>query len=274
MKSIIALLLSVSFKSTFGSGWDYDHMATWGEHYPMCYAQDESPIDIKTDNVVYGHCDSTFNWTIDWTVHNFKINNNGHTVNLLPVEKLNFEDDGDLDGVYIDEEGESWLPLTLNENAIARLPNYHLPDGSPHTEFCLHGIHFHWGMENDEGSEHTMDGVQYPMEVHFVHYSCEHASVGTTLGQFPTYELIVDGLAAGDDVHQLAVVGIFFELTDYDNPLFDAILGEEDLDELQYPPEVTGQPSEKIVNGVYLQDIIPEEVFSDGYFAYQGSLTT
>lgn len=94
------------------------------------------------------------------------------------------------------------------------------------------------------------------------------------MGQFPTYELIVDGLAAGDDVHQLAVVGIFFELTDYDNPLFDAILGEEDLDELQYPPEVTGQPSEKIVNGVYLQDIIPEEVFSDGYFAYQGSLTT
>ena len=26
-------------------------------------------------------------------------------------------------------------------------------------------IHFHWGRDDEQGSEHTVDGVKYPMEV-------------------------------------------------------------------------------------------------------------
>ncbi|XP_014244182.1 carbonic anhydrase 1-like isoform X2 [Cimex lectularius] len=31
-------------------------------------------------------------------------------------------------------------------------------------------IHFHWGQSNSEGSEHTVDGVQFPFELHAVFY--------------------------------------------------------------------------------------------------------
>lgn len=269
MKSIIALLLGA--KSVFGAGWDYDHMSEWSHHYSMCGLPDQSPINIETESVIYDSsvCQSQFNWTIDWTVHNFRFINNGHTIVLKPVEKTTIDPDGDIDEVIIADDGTAYTGLSLNENAIARLPNYFTPDGSPHTEFCLDSMHFHWGLEDDEGSEHTVDAVQYPMEVHFVHYSCEHASLGTTLGPFSTLEEVQEGLDNGDDVHQLGVVGIFFELTDYDNPLFDAILNEDILDRHQFSGGV-----EEVITNIYLQDIIPEEVFTDGYYSYQGSLTT
>ena len=173
MKSIIASLLLLS-KSSFGSGeWDYDHMSEWFHDFSMCAAQDESPINIETDNVIYDShiCTSTFNWTIDWTVHTFKINNNGHSIVLKPVEKTTVDPDGDIQETVIAEDGTVYMTRTLNENTMARLPNYFLPEDSPHTEFCLDSFHFHWGLNNAEGSEHLVDDVQYPMEVHFVHYS-------------------------------------------------------------------------------------------------------
>ena len=43
---------------------------------------------------------------------------------------------------------------------------------------------------------------------------------------------------------------------------------------MQYPESVTGVAAQQIVSGIYLQDIIPEEVFTDGYYGYHGSLTT
>mmetsp|Transcript_73008 Transcript_73008/g.65686 ORF Transcript_73008/g.65686 Transcript_73008/m.65686 type:complete len:433 (-) Transcript_73008:142-1440(-) len=277
MKSVITSLLFLS-KSAFSSGgtWDYDHMSEWYHDYSMCAAQDESPINIETDNVIYDShvCGSTFNWTIDWSVHSWKLNNNGHTIVLTPIEETTIDPDGDLDDTVIAEDGTAYSTLTLNENAIAKLPNYFLPEGSPHEEFCFHSMHFHWGLENDEGSEHTLDAVMYPMEVHFVHYSCQHAGLGTTLGQYPTHEDVLEKRENGEDTHELAVVGIFFELTDYDNPLFDAVLPDDTLENIQYPPDVTGTSSEEIIKNVYLQDIIPEEVFTDGYYAYEGSLTT
>ena len=33
--------------------------------------------------------------------------------------------------------------------------------------FCQ--LHFHWGSHSDQGSEHTIDGKEYPMEMHLVH---------------------------------------------------------------------------------------------------------
>ena len=36
--------------------------------------------------------------------------------------------------------------------------------GLPAT-FNLAQLHFHWGDDNNEGSEHTLNGTQYPLEV-------------------------------------------------------------------------------------------------------------
>lgn len=32
-------------------------------------------------------------------------------------------------------------------------------------EYRLHQFHFHWGFNNDEGSEHIINGHRYPLEV-------------------------------------------------------------------------------------------------------------
>ena len=41
------------------------------------------------------------------------------------------------------------------------------------------GLHFHWGSESDEtvmGSEHTVEGQAYPLELHLVHFNSEYGS--------------------------------------------------------------------------------------------------
>ena len=38
------------------------------------------------------------------------------------------------------------------------------------------GLHFHWGSESNEGSEHTVEGQAYPLELHLVHFNSEYGS--------------------------------------------------------------------------------------------------
>ena len=39
----------------------------------------------------------------------------------------------------------------------------------PDSKFLLWQFHFHWGKDDTQGSEHTVNGREFPMEVHFVH---------------------------------------------------------------------------------------------------------
>ncbi|VDO60143.1 unnamed protein product [Onchocerca flexuosa] len=54
--------------------------------------------------------------------------------------------------------------------------------------------HFHWGLHDNEGSEHTLAGLHYPAELHLVH----------------------EGLT---NPNKIAVVGVFFVLGDDDKAL-------------------------------------------------------
>ena len=40
-----------------------------------------------------------------------------------------------------------------------------LTEGGLSCEYRLAQFHLHWGSDDNQGSEHTMDGVRYPMEV-------------------------------------------------------------------------------------------------------------
>jgi len=37
-------------------------------------------------------------------------------------------------------------------------------------------LHWHWGSRDDVGSEHTIDGLHGPMEMHLVHYNQKYGS--------------------------------------------------------------------------------------------------
>lgn len=51
-----------------------------------------------------------------------------------------------------------WLPVLLLVVTGGPLPRNH--------EYELHEVRFHWGKENQRGSEHTVNFKAFPMEVH------------------------------------------------------------------------------------------------------------
>ena len=62
--------------------------------------------------------------------------------------------------------------------------------------YQLQQLHFHWGAENTRGSEHTLDGRRFPMEMHLVHH--RH--------HFHKHKK--------NDEEAIAVLGVFFEISE------------------------------------------------------------
>ena len=41
-------------------------------------------------------------------------------------------------------------------------------------------LHLHWGNTSVAGSEHTVAGARFPLELHLVHYNARSADTGDT----------------------------------------------------------------------------------------------
>ena len=82
-------------------------------------------------------------------------------------------------------------PATLNQYQ-ALLSQGPLPLNSA---YQLLQLHFHWGGEDSRGSEHTIDGAEFPLELHLVHKRKDLN--------------VSEALATPDG---LAVAGFFFEI--------------------------------------------------------------
>uniref|UniRef100_A0A671NBV3 Carbonic anhydrase n=1 Tax=Sinocyclocheilus anshuiensis TaxID=1608454 RepID=A0A671NBV3_9TELE len=96
-------------------------------------------------------------------------------------------------------------------------------------------FHLHWGENGGQGSEHSVDGERYPMELHIVHIKEKHGSLGEAL----------------NDSTGVAALAFFFEVL---MPLVIEALGK-----VRYEGELT--------------DIIPQ-ANKLNYYRYSGSLTT
>uniref|UniRef100_A0A665TUS4 Carbonic anhydrase n=1 Tax=Echeneis naucrates TaxID=173247 RepID=A0A665TUS4_ECHNA len=103
-------------------------------------------------------------------------------------------------------------------------------------------FHLHWGTNGGPGSEHTIDGEQYPMELHIVHMKEQYTDLTTALS----------------DSEGVAVLGFFYEVT---------IL-----------TEIFHQSYKFVLNtslaGISLSQLIPSEQNLTTYYRYKGSLTT
>merc|ERR1712087_795334 len=75
------------------------------------------------------------------------------------------------------------------------------------------------------------------------------------------------------DVHQLGVVGIMVDISEEDNPAFDAIFDAAVYNDLKYPKQADEKAS-TVVNNLNLSGLIPDDIATAGYYAYEGSLTT
>ncbi|XP_005800879.2 carbonic anhydrase 4-like [Xiphophorus maculatus] len=111
-------------------------------------------------------------------------------------------------------------------------------------------LHMHWGKDGGPGSEHTIDGEQYPMELHIVHMKNKYADLATALR----------------DPEGVAVLGFFYEVSKSPNRMYDTII--------KGVQSVASKNVSFSLPSISLAQLIPPEQKLTSYYRYQGSLTT
>jgi len=225
--------------------WSYESDGTgpesWGIGYEGCNGQSQSPIDIPPppesptaegtplvmtnyDQVRIerlGNKEESYDKTSRLTDGTFK--NNGHTAQLDVVKTLP-DDVGVLSG------------------------------GPLEGEYKILQLHFHWGSDDSRGSEHTLNGESFPIELHIVHTKVGAANpLNTTRG--------------------LAVTGFFFQIASEDNEALSPLIDE--LDEIRL-----SESNISMLNSSFkISDLVSGVAPVGGagatiYSTYDGSLTT
>ncbi|XP_053670351.1 carbonic anhydrase 7-like [Anopheles nili] len=124
--------------------------------------------------------------------------------------------------------------------------------GPLRTTYFFEQLHFHWGPNATEGSEHMINGRQFPLEVHLVFYN----------GLYGSFD------AAKTEVDGLAVVGFLYEVVS-NSASFTLNYWAHFL------PQVR-QPNAEVVlsfaRSFTLQNVVGPMGWS--FFSYEGSLTT
>ncbi|KAK2167092.1 hypothetical protein LSH36_32g15026 [Paralvinella palmiformis] len=116
-----------------------------------------------------------------------------------------------------------------------------------HTKYELRQVHFHWGERDDFGSEHTVKGCSFAMEVHFVHWNTD---------LYSSYEE-----AASED-GGLVIVAAFANLDSRGNPAIEHICNYASA--VRYKRQW-----EKI--SVDIKQLLPNNIKK--YWVYKGSMT-
>ncbi|KAM4663326.1 carbonic anhydrase 14 isoform 1-T1 [Discoglossus pictus] len=207
----LCLGLAASASWTYTGHHGQEH---WPISFPDCGGTSQSPINIQNANV-----------TLDTT--------------LPPIEPVGYTTPGN-------------APFTLSNNGhtvvMSLPPSMHLW-GLP-TNFTAVQLHLHWGSTaHPGGSEHQVDGVIFPAELHIVHYNSN---------KYPNIS------QAQDKPDGLAVLGILIETGAGDNPGYDNIV--RNLENVRHAGVKISIPSFDV------QQLFPEHL--DQYYRYKGSLTT
>lgn len=123
-------------------------------------------------------------------------------------------------------------------------PTVSLYGGGLPGKFVLDQMHFHWG------SEHTIEGVRYGLELHMVHHDSK-------------YKTLTEAAAVKNAV---AVIGVLFHVSTQDNTHLDVIL--ETANDIR---DQSGK-SAALKGKISPHNLMPKNRTS--YFRYEGSLTT
>ena len=125
-----------------------------------------------------------------------------------------------------------------------------IKDGGLKDVYIFRQLHFHWGPDDNNGSEHLLDNKQFPGEMHMVHYS----------SKYRTFE------EAAKHPDGLAVLAVLIELQPLGNPVFRHI---EHFQQIMHPE---GLPVSKLAAPIPLDDLLPDN--TNSFYRYHGSLTT
>ncbi|XP_061753991.1 carbonic anhydrase 4a [Nerophis ophidion] len=223
------LLVIVLFAScwTFCTGagdWCYQSQFTcehqcntpdkWNHANGACAGKQQSPINIVTRKTLKDERLTPLQFTNYQQMFRGTIKNNGHSVQVGVPHLSTISGGG----------------LTTTYKAVQ--------------------FHLHWGNNGEAGSEHTIDGEQYPMELHIVHMKHHYTDLTTALA----------------DPEGVAVLGFFYVVSNTANRKYD--------------PIISALRSIKTTNGntslppASLAQLIPPEQNLTTFYRYKGSLTT
>ncbi|XP_026184755.1 carbonic anhydrase 4a [Mastacembelus armatus] len=222
---ILPILLASFWTVCTGTGdWCYQSQFTcehqckvpdeWSHVNSNCGGKQQSPINIVTRKTLKDENLTPLQFTNYQQSFKGTIKNNGHSVQV-GVSHLSTISGGDLPAVY---------------KALQ--------------------FHLHWGNNGGPGSEHTIDGEQYPMELHIVHMKQHYTDLTTALA----------------DPEGVAVLGFFYEKSNSANR--------------KYEPIISALQSIKATNAntsllpISMAQLIPSEKNLTSYYRYKGSLTT
>ncbi|RNA25281.1 Carbonic anhydrase [Brachionus plicatilis] len=212
-KMRLGLIISLAiFKCFFCSDWNYEGHGPdfWLHEYPQCAGNLQSPINIQHSNAIF---DPELG---QLTFHNYDINLKWRVTNTGATIIANQADDS-----------SSSPYITGSDFKVG-------------VKYYLKQFHFHWGFNVYQGSEHLIDSIKYPLEIHLVHMS---------------------------ELNETTVLSFLFQITKDENKKLKILIDEIGRD-------VAIEDSH--VNNFSLDSIIPDndELKRDGFYRYMGSLTT
>jgi len=214
--------------------------AHWGDEFPACNGQSQSPIDIVTGPTPVAEPTPLSFGNYDKIRIDQLSNSEEHYHYPGAPEQERLEDG------TIKNNGH-----TAQLDVIATLPGDVgiLSGGHLAGEYQILQLHFHWGADDTKGSEHTLDGKMFPLEMHIV-----HKKVGE-----PDFLAVAGGLA---------VTGFFFEVDAADNPAIEPIVAV--LKNVMNPDETFDMAGSPFL----ITDLIAGVAPGTPYSTYSGSLTT
>jgi carbonic anhydrase len=223
MAYTLAVLLCAAFCGVIMAGeWAYegdlgcDH---WPEMYPTCGGVRQSPIDIPTSVTKYLWSLSSFSFTgydTDSKTGDYELTNNGHTLQL---------------------------------NVLSGATAMSFVGGGFSTKHILAQFHMHWGNDVQGGSEHTINGNHYPMELHLVHYNSKYGNISNALNY-------ADGLA---------VLGVFADVGSTTHAALDKLISS--FSSVKYAGTTV-----PVTQSFRMSSFLPSN--RRDYYRYDGSLTT
>ncbi|KAF3847539.1 hypothetical protein F7725_020567, partial [Dissostichus mawsoni] len=204
---LFLFLFASSIRIVSGDDWCYQSQVTcshnctgpevWGIVSQHCNGRHQSPVNIVTRRMLLDERLTSFHFTRYQEAFHGRLLNNGHTVQLD-------------------------LPSSIK-----------IKGGNLAAQYKAIQLHLHWGVDGGPGSEHTIDGEQFPMEVgttsmevslnymHIVHIKEEYNSLSQAVR----------------DSTGVAVLGFVFEESKSANKKFDPLINA--LKNITHPKNMT-----------------------------------
>lgn len=136
------------------------------------------------------------------------------------------------------------MQLTVDDDSLPKISG-----GPLRGVYEFAQLHFHWGENDTFGSEDTIEGRRYPMELHAVFYKTDYQSSKWAL----------------DHEDGLAVLAFFYEVDGDANPNYDEFV--DYLDNIPYTHDVAHFRKIPTFFELLSGDLTH-------YYTYNGSLTT